>query len=79
MSRIGNKPVPIPQGVKVALNDGAIQVDGPKGKLDTTIPPLVSVATTENEINVSRNEETKAAGAMQGLARSLIFNMVAVM
>lgn len=75
MSRIGKKPIAIPAGVKVTVADGAVTVEG-KAKLSLPLPPLVSVAVEGSEVIVSRQDEERASSAMQGLARSLINNMV---
>ena len=75
MSRIGKKPVDIPAGVKVTLNDGVITVEG-KSKLAMTLPPHVAVEIKENQLLVSQADDTRTAGAMHGLTRSLINNMV---
>ncbi len=75
MSRIGKKPVAIPSGVKVSVADGTVTVEG-KVKLTMPVPPYVSVAVEGAEVLVSRNDEERASSAMQGLARSLINNMV---
>ena len=75
MSRIGKKPVDIPAGVKVTLNDGVVTVEG-KSKLALTLPPHVAVEIKENQLLVTQADDTRKAGAMHGLARSLINNMV---
>lgn len=75
MSRIGRKPVAIPAGVKVTIADGSVSVEA-KEKLTIAIPPLVSLEVKDNQIVVSRNDESRQSGAMQGLARSLVNNMV---
>ena len=75
MSRIGKKPVDIPAGVKVTLNDGVVTVEG-KSKLSLTLPPHVAVEVKENQLLVSQADDARNAGAMHGLARSLINNMV---
>lgn len=75
MSRIGNKPVAVPANVKVAVANGTVTVEG-KAKLSMPLPPLVSVAVEGAEIHVRRNDEERESSAMQGLARSLIHNMV---
>lgn len=75
MSRIGKKPVAIPSGVKVAIADGSVSVEG-KEKLSIAIPPLVNVEVKDDQVIVSRNDDSRESGAMQGLARSLINNMV---
>ena len=75
MSRIGKKPVDIPAGVKVTLNDGVITVEG-KSKLSMTLPPHVAVEINEKQLLVTQADDTRNADAMHGLARSLINNMV---
>jgi large subunit ribosomal protein L6 len=75
MSRIGRKPVAIPGGVKVAVGDNNVSVEG-KAKLSIAIPPKVTVEVQDSQVVVNRLDDTRESGAMQGLARSLINNMV---
>ena len=75
MSRIGKKPVVIPSGVKVALGDNNVSVEG-KAKLSIAIPPKVTIDVQDSQVIVNRIDDTRESGAMQGLARSLINNMV---
>ena len=81
ISRIGRKPVKIPSGVKVQIKeDRIIEVEGPKGKLVKKLPPLVKVNIDNDILTVVqedvRKKLKKKAKAFQGLARSLINNMV---
>ncbi|KXK56093.1 MAG: 50S ribosomal protein L6 [Chlorobi bacterium] len=76
MSRIGKKPVAIPNGVTVKLTDGAIMVKGPKGELSTPLHPAVNVAIENNEVVVTRPNDLAISRAAHGLMRTLIFNMV---
>ena len=76
MSRIGNKPIPVPSGVKVSLDDNIVKIEGPKATLTKPLPPLVELKIDDAVLTVSRVEETKRARAMHGLARSLIASMV---
>ena len=76
MSRIGKKPITIPAGVKVELDGRECRVEGPKGKLAISLPPLTDLKVDGSEIQVSRDGENKRAKAMHGLARSLVNNMV---
>ena len=78
MSRIGNKPVPMVDGVKVDVSNDTINVEGPKGKLDFPIDPTISVAINDDgkEINVSRSSDVRHARAMHGLTRAVIANMI---
>ena len=76
MSRIGKVPVSVPDGVKVTLNDGSVSVEGPKGKLMTTVPAKISVKVEGKELRVSRESDLPGDRAMHGLTRKLIGNMV---
>ena len=77
MSRIGLKPIPVPDKVEVALNKKSLQVDGPKGSLNWDLPDGIDVTLDENVVSVQRNSELKRYKALHGLTRSLIANMVA--
>ena len=76
MSRIGNKSIPIPKGVKVNIADRKVEVQGPLGKLETEFPPSISVSQDGSEIVVKRLREYKRIRAYHGLYRALINNMV---
>ena len=76
MSRIGNQPIPVPSGVKVRLDDNIVYVEGSKAKLSKKLPPMVQLKVGDDVLNVTRDNETKEARAMHGLARSLIAGMV---
>lgn len=76
MSRIGKKPVAIPSGVKVSINDGIVEVVGPKSKLNMALPPMVSIDIDEANVLVKADDDSSKASALHGLARSLINNMV---
>ena len=76
MSRIGKLPIAIPQGVKVAVTEDMITVEGPKGKLEQDYKPEVDIKVEENTVTVDVNKDTKAAHSYHGLYRSLISNMV---
>ena len=75
MSRIGKKAIDLPSGVKVSVTDGVVTVEG-KSKLTLALPPKVSVEVEENVVRVGRLDDSRESSAMQGLARSLINNMV---
>jgi large subunit ribosomal protein L6 len=78
MSRIGKKPITIPNGVKAELKDLALTVTGPKGNLVVMIHPKVQVTISASEIVVDvKNHENKLERSLWGLTRSLIFNAVA--
>ena len=76
MSRIGKKPVAIPSGVKVAVSDNVVAVEGKGGKLSMQLPPHVAVEVAGDKVQVSQVGEARDASAMHGLARSMINNMV---
>jgi large subunit ribosomal protein L6 len=76
MSRVGKKPIPIPNKTKVSFKDGIITVEGEKGKLTRTIHNAVGLDMQDNEIRVTMEKETREIRALQGLTRSLVANMV---
>lgn len=76
MSRIGKKPIIITEGVKVVVTDGKILVEGPKGKLERSLHPFIVVEVKEGNILVSPRRNEKKAGALWGLTRTLIANMI---
>ena len=77
MSRIGNKPVEIPDKVKVNISDdGAVAVEGPKGKLSWNLPRNIKASVKDNRVSLVRGAETRSVKALHGLSRSLVHNMV---
>jgi large subunit ribosomal protein L6 len=77
MSRIGNKAVEIPPKVKVNIGaDGAVAVEGPKGKLSWNLPRNIKGRVEDNRISIVREAETRSVKALHGLSRSLLHNMV---
>ena len=77
MSRIGNKAVEIPDKVKVNIdNEGAVSVEGPKGKLSWRLPRDIKGSVKENRVSLVREAETRSVKALHGLSRSLMHNMV---
>ena len=77
MSRIGNKAVEIPDKVKVNIGgDGALSVEGPKGKLYWKLPRDIRARVEENRVSLMREAETRSVKALHGLSRSLVHNMV---
>lgn len=75
MSRIGKLPVTIPSGVKIAVQDGSVRVEGPKGKLQTFIPQGLEVTVDGNVVRVARQSEDRKMRSLHGLTRKLIANM----
>jgi large subunit ribosomal protein L6 len=76
MSRIGRKPIPVPQGVKVAVEGTTVRVEGPKGKLSHSLPSGISAKAESAQVTVARSSDERNARALHGLTRSLIANMV---
>ena len=78
MSRIGKKPVTVPDGVKIAVQDREIQVEGPKGKLHWQYRAEISVDYDQaaKAIHVRRGNEERQSRALHGLTRALIQNML---
>lgn len=76
MSRIGNKLIPVPKGVKVDIQGAKVVVTGPKGKLEREIRPEVSIKEEDGNLVLMTQDESKRSMAMKGLTRSLVNNMV---
>ena len=76
MSRIGRKPVIIPAGVTVNVDNGVVTVKGPKGELTQKIHPNITVNVDGAVVTVTRPNDDKLNRSLHGLTRSLIANMV---
>ena len=77
MSRIGNKPISLPEKAKVAIDDdGKVVVEGPKGRLEWRLPPQVAAKVGDDGVTFERIDDSKKARAMHGLCRALVNNMV---
>jgi large subunit ribosomal protein L6 len=76
MSRIGNKPITIPKGVTIKVLEGAVEVQGPKGKLKQAFPSGINFELSDGHLVASRGAEP-ALAKYHGLARSLVANAVA--
>ena len=78
MSRIGRKPIAVPAGVEVKIDETAhtVSVKGPKGTLNSNYHPMMSVKLEGNEIIVSRPNDEGLARSLHGLTRTNISNMV---
>jgi large subunit ribosomal protein L6 len=74
MSRIGNKPIPLPSGVKIAVAADKIDVQGPKGKMTVAVPHGIFFEQKDGVLNVKRKDEEYRA--LHGLARALVANAV---
>jgi len=76
MSRIGRKPITIPTGVEVKVENGLVTVKGPKATLSQQIRPVISVSVEGSEVIVTRSNDEKENRSLHGLSRTLIANMV---
>lgn len=76
MSRIGRKPIPVPDGVTVTIAPELVTVKGPKGELSERIHRDMTVAQGEGELSVTRPTDRGEHRALHGLTRSLVANMV---
>lgn len=76
MSRIGKKPVQIPAGVTVTVNDTTVNVKGSKGELERTFSQKIAIKQEGEELLVERVDDSTESNAQQGLVRTLIHNMV---
>jgi large subunit ribosomal protein L6 len=74
MSRIGRKPIPLPSGVKIALQSDRVEVQGPKGKLTVPLPNGITFEQKDGVLNALRATEDHRA--LHGLARALVANAV---
>jgi large subunit ribosomal protein L6 len=76
MSRIGRKPIAVPAGVNISLDDSVITVKGPKGSLSRALHKDMKINVAENEIVVERPTDNKLHRSLHGTTRSVISNMV---
>ena len=76
MSRIGKQPVLIPAGVKVSIKERLVAIEGPKGRLELSLPDLTNVKVEADQLLVTRQGDDARAKAMHGLGRALLNNMV---
>jgi len=76
MSRIGNKPIDLPKGVKVSFAGSLLSVEGPKGKLTQPYDPKIAFESKGDTIVVTRADEEKDTKAKHGLYRNLLNNML---
>jgi len=74
MSRIGNKLIPVPSGVKIQIKDGSVEVQGPKGKMHVTVPHGITFEQKDGILTAKRDQEEHRA--LHGLARALVANAV---
>ena len=77
MSRIGKKPIPVPDGVTIEIRPGAVAVRGPKGNLEERVSPAMTVTQEDGQVVVTRPTDRGDHRALHGLTRTLVANMVA--
>jgi len=76
MSRIGRRPISLPDGVTVTVRDGGIEATGPKGTLFEKLPESIGIDVADGQVRLDRPDDTKQEKAYHGLARALVQNMV---
>ena len=76
MSRVGNKPIDLPDGVSVSRTGDVVEVKGPKGTLSERVPSMISMEVADGKVSFQRADEKKETRAMHGLTRALVNNMV---
>jgi large subunit ribosomal protein L6 len=74
MSRVGNKPIPLPAGVKYTVEGNTVLVEGPKGKVSALVAEGITLESKDGILNVKRTSDEKAA--VHGLTRALVYNAV---
>ncbi|HWC65834.1 MAG TPA: 50S ribosomal protein L6 [Thermoanaerobaculia bacterium] len=77
MSRIGKNPVTIPAGVEVKVDGARLRVKGPKGQIESPIPPSVTAKVLDGRLEFARADEEQTSRALHGLTRALAANAVA--
>lgn len=76
MSRIGKRPIPLPNKVTVKINEQHLAVTGPKGSLELDLPSKVKVRQDSDTLLVERQDDSRTARERHGLARTLVANLV---
>jgi len=76
MSRVGRKVIAVPAGVKVSISETALEVQGPKGRLSTPVPPGIKFALSGQELSCQRASDERQLRAFHGLARALAQNAI---
>lgn len=76
MSRVGLKPISLPEKVAVKVEGNTVKVEGPKGKLDFAVPAGISLKAEDGTVIVSRASEQRVHRALHGTVRSIVNNMI---
>lgn len=76
MSRIGKKPIEIPEGVTVTLDGNTVKAKGPLGEQEVTVVPEITVKVEGNEVTLTRANDERKVRALHGLSRTLVSNVI---
>lgn len=76
MSRVGNYPVEFPESVEVKIEDNLVSVKGPKGELAQKVDDILNIELNDNNLVISRPDDSKHSKSMHGLYRTLVLNMI---
>ena len=76
MSRIGQKPIEIPKGVKLVVNQSQVNIEGPKGKMSFSVSPRIKTNLKENQLVFERQSDSIPDKSIHGTTRSVVFNMI---
>lgn len=76
MSKVGEKPINIPEEVEITIKGKQIKIKGPKGELDIVVPKRIKVSEIENELLVERGNNTESSRALHGTYRALLANAI---
>lgn len=76
MSRIGNKPITIPNGVTITKQENVVTVKGPKGELTREFSPVIEIHVGESEVTFTRSNDLKESRSLHGTTRAVLNNMV---
>ncbi len=76
MSRVGKKPITLPENVNVRVDGATVRVKGPNGELERTLHPSVNAAVADGQVSITPADESRQSRALWGLSRSLVANMV---
>lgn len=76
MSRIGKKPIVLPKGVTVAIQENTVKVKGPKGELARSFAPEIEIGLENDEVVLKRSSEARQVRALHGTTRAVLNNMV---
>ncbi|MGH2442009.1 MAG: 50S ribosomal protein L6 [Chloroflexota bacterium] len=76
MSRIGRKPIPVPAGVNIEIDQNVVDIKGPRGQLSRRLPEQIAIERQDGTLSVNRASDEPNVRALHGLIRSLLANMV---